>query len=400
MFELTGEYTIILPLMLAIVAATAVSRVLSKDTIYTRKLTSCGVDLDAAHDNTADRMDGLTVASVMELMPEPIPADTPLDAASRAVWLSANGILPVTGPDQRYHGCVTARAVADLTVRPPEVVETSTLLEALDILAGAEGAGVPVLYSRGHAVVGWLTHRAVLAALQNPAPQPPPDPRDRAAAAPPLPSREPGPRLEAVQARQRRHRSAVGGEFGLPVRSHPLLGGMYRSQSPVAVLQGQIRHRAVRVERHPAESGEQWEFALGVESRRHSPVRRPVGRRHHGHGTGLGNPSGAADTGQPRLVLHHGHDRAFGSVTESRGDITLDSGRAPARRGGQPGPVPMLPGDPGCHHQRQRHGITRSRGIQRPGSGRCPLPGGRRRRAGRHRHREHDNRCEAAEYRS
>ncbi|MBF6065334.1 hypothetical protein IU500_33340 [Nocardia terpenica] len=154
------------------------------------------------------------------------------------------------------------------------------------------------------------------------------------------------------------------------------------------------------LQRRPAESGEQREFALGVESRRHSPVRRPVGRCHHGHDTGRGNPSGTADTGQSRLMLHHGHDRAFGSVTESRGDITLDSGRAPARRGGQPGPMPMLPGDPGCHHQRQRHGITRSRGIQRPGSGRCPLPGGRRRRAGRHRHREHDNRCEATEHRS
>ncbi|MBF6066139.1 chloride channel protein [Nocardia terpenica] len=184
LFELTGEYTIILPLMLAIVAATAVSRVLSKDTIYTRKLTRRGVDLDAAHHNPNTRWNGVTVGSVMELMPEPIAADTPVEAASRAVWLSANGILPVTGPDQRYHGCVTARAVAeatadpestdrtvaDLTVRPPEVVETFTLLEALDILAGAEGAGVPVLDSQGHAVVGWLTHRAVLAALQNPAP--------------------------------------------------------------------------------------------------------------------------------------------------------------------------------------------------------------------------------------
>src|SRR5664280_2514900 len=37
MFELTGEYTIILPLMTAIVLATAVSRLLSHDTIYTLK---------------------------------------------------------------------------------------------------------------------------------------------------------------------------------------------------------------------------------------------------------------------------------------------------------------------------------------------------------------------------
>ncbi|WP_198410560.1 chloride channel protein [Cryobacterium sp. TMT2-18-3] len=38
LFELTGEYSIILPLLLAIVIATGVSRVLSEDTIYTLKL--------------------------------------------------------------------------------------------------------------------------------------------------------------------------------------------------------------------------------------------------------------------------------------------------------------------------------------------------------------------------
>ncbi len=47
LFELTGEYSIILPLMSAIVLATIVSRALSKETIYTAKLRRRGVDLDA-----------------------------------------------------------------------------------------------------------------------------------------------------------------------------------------------------------------------------------------------------------------------------------------------------------------------------------------------------------------
>lgn len=46
--ELTGEYTVILPLMLAVVAATAVSHALSKNTIYPFKLACRGVKLDAA----------------------------------------------------------------------------------------------------------------------------------------------------------------------------------------------------------------------------------------------------------------------------------------------------------------------------------------------------------------
>lgn len=48
MFELTGEYSIILPLMVAIVLAELISRLLSLDTIYTLKLRRRGVDLDAA----------------------------------------------------------------------------------------------------------------------------------------------------------------------------------------------------------------------------------------------------------------------------------------------------------------------------------------------------------------
>ena len=48
MFELTGEYSIILPLMAAIVLATGVSSLLSRDTIYTLKLRRRGVDLDEA----------------------------------------------------------------------------------------------------------------------------------------------------------------------------------------------------------------------------------------------------------------------------------------------------------------------------------------------------------------
>ena len=47
-FELTGEYSLILPLMLAVSLATGISHVLSRDSVYTAKLVRRGVDLDAA----------------------------------------------------------------------------------------------------------------------------------------------------------------------------------------------------------------------------------------------------------------------------------------------------------------------------------------------------------------
>ncbi|HEV7189177.1 MAG TPA: chloride channel protein, partial [Blastococcus sp.] len=46
-FELTGEYSLILPLMLAVALATGVSHLLSRESVYTAKLVRRGVDLDA-----------------------------------------------------------------------------------------------------------------------------------------------------------------------------------------------------------------------------------------------------------------------------------------------------------------------------------------------------------------
>jgi chloride channel protein, CIC family len=180
LFELTGEYTIILPLMLAIVAATAVSHALSKETIYTLKLARRGVNLDAATTGGPSRLGQMRVAAVMEPLPEPLAADTPITEAGPPLWQSAHGVLPVMGTDEQYHGCVTARAlaealantesadhtVADLAQMPPKITENSTLSDALHALAGADGTGLPVLDGDGARLIGWITHRAVLTALR------------------------------------------------------------------------------------------------------------------------------------------------------------------------------------------------------------------------------------------
>ena len=50
LFELTGEYSIILPMMLAIVLATGVSHLVSADTVYTRKLLRRGIDIEQPSD--------------------------------------------------------------------------------------------------------------------------------------------------------------------------------------------------------------------------------------------------------------------------------------------------------------------------------------------------------------
>ena len=63
LFELTGDYRIILPLMLAVVLSTLVSEALSRDTIYTLKLRRRGIDLRAGRD--VDLMRAVPVAQAM-----------------------------------------------------------------------------------------------------------------------------------------------------------------------------------------------------------------------------------------------------------------------------------------------------------------------------------------------
>lgn len=180
LFEITDEYSIILPMMLAVVVATLVSRVLTRDTIYTAKLRRRGIDLDARH--RRGKLPDRTVGSVMEELPESLPAATSLRDASEMLARSGHAVLPVVDAAGTYLGCVTARAVAEV-LGDPDVAETvgelaelpvavttaTSLVDALDPLVDAEGTGLPVLGESGDELVGWVTHQTLLDAMRTPA---------------------------------------------------------------------------------------------------------------------------------------------------------------------------------------------------------------------------------------
>ncbi len=180
LFELTGEYSIILPLMLAIVLATGVSHFLSPDTIYTLKLRRRGVDLDAPVGDP--RLATLTVGEVMDAPPDPLDELTSLREAALIMMAAGRAAMPVVH-DGRLNGVVTARAVSELLSdddghAPPDIrslVESSDgigpeqpLREALTFLLRADPAGVPVEDVDGR-LVGWLSHQTLLRALASPA---------------------------------------------------------------------------------------------------------------------------------------------------------------------------------------------------------------------------------------
>jgi CIC family chloride channel protein len=178
LFELTGEYSIILPLMTAIVLATGVSHLISRDTIYTLKLRRRGVDLDESA-ATELAFATSTAADVMEPVGESVRQNRTLLEVAFQLAHASRGQLPVVDRDGNYRGIITAHTVAEALadgthdnaavadhVDLPQTVRADQLLaDTLDTLETAAG-GVPVLDPGGDLVLGWLTHQSVLTALR------------------------------------------------------------------------------------------------------------------------------------------------------------------------------------------------------------------------------------------
>jgi CIC family chloride channel protein len=176
-FELTGDYQIILPLMFAIALATGGSRLLSADTIYTLKLRRRGVDITGSRG--IDVMKTLRVRDAMSPVPVAIQTDTPVLEIVTKLAASELDALPVVDADGRYRGVISTRqlersladsrpdaAAGDLAEQPPTASLDQSLADALPLLLHGETSGLPVLTHDETAVVGWLTHRDVLRAYQ------------------------------------------------------------------------------------------------------------------------------------------------------------------------------------------------------------------------------------------
>jgi CIC family chloride channel protein len=179
MFELTGEYSIILPLMAAIVLATGVSHLIARDTIYTLKLRRRGIDLDE-HPSTA-ALTTITARAAMEATTLTVPADLPLARAAQVMSDEGTGQLAVVDREGRYVGVLTARGVTDgladgehddvpagsMAEQVPSVRGDQPLEAALDALDTAATPAVPVLDPGRDAVIGWLTHQRILSTIRS-----------------------------------------------------------------------------------------------------------------------------------------------------------------------------------------------------------------------------------------
>ncbi|HEY64669.1 MAG TPA: CBS domain-containing protein [Caldilineae bacterium] len=105
LFEMTGDYRIILPLMLSTVIATLLAQWLEPESIYTLKLIRRGVHLSRGRD--IDVMQGITVAEVMTTHPDTVSADMTLSELAEAFARTHHHGFPVLDAEGKLFGVVT-----------------------------------------------------------------------------------------------------------------------------------------------------------------------------------------------------------------------------------------------------------------------------------------------------
>ncbi len=159
-FELSLNYSLMPPLMLACVVSTLVARGLHTESIYTEPLRRKGVQLD----RESPLPGAATEKTVGDLMRQPVPPlreSTPFREIARRFLTQSNNFLPVVDDNQRLLGMVALQdlkeylnagqelnsVIAYDVMRPPPPCLTpdQKLADALPILLASEIRNVPVV---------------------------------------------------------------------------------------------------------------------------------------------------------------------------------------------------------------------------------------------------------------
>jgi len=177
-FELTRNYALILPVMVAVVISTGVLRVLSRETIYTEKLKRRGIDIlgMGRHVTPGD----VSVSEVMSVDFPTVPLGLTLgELATRFVESGHHG-FPVVNEDGTVYGIVTVydlqlaegngmpptMLVVDICSQPAITAEPDEMLgEVLSRVADHDYGRIPVIDpSQGGRLVGVLRRSSLLEA--------------------------------------------------------------------------------------------------------------------------------------------------------------------------------------------------------------------------------------------
>ncbi len=114
-FEMTSDYRIILPLMIAVVFSTLVARRIFEPSIYTIKLIKRGIFLKAGKDIAILRE--LKVSEVMDSEFETMPANTPLARILEIVDTSRGTTFMITDKDNKFQGVLSFEDLVGILTR-------------------------------------------------------------------------------------------------------------------------------------------------------------------------------------------------------------------------------------------------------------------------------------------
>jgi CIC family chloride channel protein len=127
-FEMTGDYRIILPLMIVVVLSTLVARRVTGESIYTLKLVRRNIRLRSGRD--ANIMESIKVSEVMEDDYEAIRDITPLNQVFSIMQSARSSFFPVVDYKGHIVGTLSFQDLRTIILDKPEV---DTLVIAQDI---------------------------------------------------------------------------------------------------------------------------------------------------------------------------------------------------------------------------------------------------------------------------
>ena len=178
-FELTGSYSIILPLMITCITATVLNSNIRRGSIYTIKLLRRGIDLTAGRERTI--LQGMYVREVMNCQIHTIPEGLPLNSILFTFQTENAPYLHLVDSDGRLTGIISFRDIRGIlheeglehlliakdiaSTKLAVVTPDDTLKEALDLMTLRGISQLPVVETvESMRPVGTLTESALAGA--------------------------------------------------------------------------------------------------------------------------------------------------------------------------------------------------------------------------------------------
>jgi CIC family chloride channel protein len=156
MFEMTGNYGLILPLMTSVVISTLLARALKRETIYTLKLLRRGVDVE--QEEVVDVMRTIKVHEVMTRDFPTVPPEMPVKELVKLFQKTGHHGFPVVNEDGELVGVVTATdverslgrsdaklTVGDIATKSPFVAYPDQTLDRVLAAAEEDYGRIPVV---------------------------------------------------------------------------------------------------------------------------------------------------------------------------------------------------------------------------------------------------------------